>query len=561
MLGFDRFGGGLSAGRMPESTRTLLERSCKGLSAEEKRALGALMRPHEPALSTRYVKERPTDQTAVAVISQMPLAVALTRFGSADLLFGAASRDDFFEDGPRDNNDHRGSGVEYAHVPLPTACAMEACAMARPDILAGLARLTEERMASEGPDGYGRGRFGIGAGVAEWLGMGIGGFERAGFSADGGFGGLEMSKALRSLAAGSSGKDAARVRECALLVLSIMKGGLNVSRMASEAGERDFNDWVANGLLSVGSEFGANELFEMGLEMGAVPRVKNVEQLLRAGANGQARRAAGLARKALAGKGWTKSVEGGGSNDDEGVAVVRRLERSWQYGLDALAKGSMEKNSNEWTWVMFNRGAAQCLELGAAALDGEFDFPSDDKGELSKGKEGIASFLRAVGDWLPGGAEAAREILEKRGLWDVPASASEALFYAKVGSEDFFGAWSSFSKAADGEGLALAAASLLDLEGERIAREGVMNGARAGVERGWTKDASVSRLYHAADCSKAGWAGFLGMLTTAKKSSSQWRAWPEFVGHEAEARFETWILERAAKDAGSAAPGKRAPKV
>lgn len=423
----------------------------------------------------------------------MSIAVAAAIGGHFDILDGMSSRSDFFDDAPL--HDMR-EPIHHGHASIPMACALEAMARGRLDILHMLeakARAAHALGAASDTGRHGRALLELGDSDRERL--------------------------LRRLSHAHG-----------LAPSQLTQGYAWVLKLSSASARRRLPaDWLA-----IACESGNSAAAMAAVSLGAIPLRSHVHSAAQRGALDAAAALAPLADEALPPRAPAKAP-----------SVAELMAESYASSIDAIAKGATEWRdpsdpSRESTWADYSDHRDPIHRACLMGLAGAFDSTGDEPSALAGAKARLASLARALCSLAqPGDEDRLAQI--QAALPGAKPLAEELSLLARVGSARLPGA---LAQTSPGQA-ARFAATLTKAHADAASASASPMARRHGAERAkWRAD-------HLDHLEAALWACFeiqRDLFDHATRDS--------FQSYLANAGLAT-RFERQALEAASALPPKR----
>lgn len=401
--------------RPAEQSKALLDAICQGRTAEEKQRLGATICPWALSFDASTFREsRRGPLSALAHFN--PMAATVAKHGDLDLFKGHLRHPVFFGESPHIENSDR-NGYEHKDRDLTMACALEAAALGRVDLLAALHEACLDHVAARAPDPDGHRRY-----------------SQAETSIDRflEFRGDQAKKLLQWVASSSLDEE------------SILRTYRWIESHVGKKKQGDYDLYydkpvnLALELLDCACECESPKCAEIAIALGAEPLLSHLDALAGFGALDLAERIAKVA-KAPNAKQRDRLEPRFGTPKDERSSICDKMAFSFSRALTDIARGHFERRDDEaWrevTWANFSDYRAHIHAACARALSGAFDSPHDKPELLEKNKDRLASIARALCSLdLPGDAEALSRIQHLRP--NAPACAEELLHIAQLGRDE-----------------------------------------------------------------------------------------------------------------------------
>lgn len=393
--------------------QALFEGLCAGKDDESLRALGATLPPGLIVCDAQRYREHHGGPVR-AIPHFIDMASAAAKHGSLPLLAGMASRPDFFEHQPymemRESTAHEGK-------PLAQACAREAAARGRVDMLAMLAAAESLFKAARHAGDRRLNR------TQEWSRF------QPGLSNLG----TEQAKDLLEFAAYSSTCSDEQVCAVAHWVGASCRSSRGNDGSSSPISPSDF----AALWLDVACESGKPSAILDALSLGASPEPRHVALAADRGAVQAAKAMALLAQSPVVRPGRRHSI----LRDESKDPVAESMARSFEHAFDSIACGILEwrspsELSREATWAEFSDHREVFHANALMALRGDFDTAADEPSGLDAAKARLASAARAMAALDPKDPCARVAEIDAVRLGSAPLS-PELILLARVGSPRF----------------------------------------------------------------------------------------------------------------------------
>lgn len=402
--------------RPATQSKALLNAICQGRSAEEKQTLGATICPWALSFdASTYRESRGGPLSALAHFN--PMAATVAKHGDLDLFKGHLRHPDFFGESPHIENSDR-NGYEHKDRDLTLACALEAAARGRVDMLETLHEACLAHVAARAPDPEGHRRY-----------------SRAESSVDHflEFNSDQAKKLFQWMASSSLDEEAI------LLTYRWIESHCGKNKKAGYEFYPAEPTNLAQELLDCACECESPKCAEIALALGATPLLTHLDALAGFGALDLAERIAKEA-KAPNPKQRDRLEPRFGAPKDERSTICDKMVFSFSNALIYIVQGHFEtREDNTWresTWADFSDYRTLIHSACARALSGAFDSRHDKPEQLERDKDRLASVARALCALdLPGDAEALAKVEALRP--NAPACSEELLHIALLGRAEF----------------------------------------------------------------------------------------------------------------------------